>query len=149
MVSTSGTQSERLTPKSKIQMWAQVINAVLGIWLMAAPAVFGYGDPAQANDRIFGPIIATFAIVAWWEATHNIRWANIPLGAWLVLAPWVLGYDATAAMANSMVVGGIVVGLSFVKARVTKRYGGGWRALFQEEPMHLREAEAGRSTPEV
>ena len=92
---------------------------------MAAPAVLGYDDPAQANDRIFGPVIATFAVISWWEATRNIRWANIPLGIWLVLAPWILGYGETSALVNSMAVGVVVLGLSFVRGTVTQHFGGG------------------------
>ena len=65
-------------------MWAQVVNAALGIWLMVAPAVLGYGAPAQANDRIIGPVVATFAIVSWWEATRSVRFWQLPFAAWLL-----------------------------------------------------------------
>lgn len=121
-------------------MLAHVFTALLGIWLMAAPAVLGYAPPAQTNDRIVGPVIATFAIVAWWEATRNVRWVNVPLGLWLVAAPWVLGYDETTIVVHSMLVGLAVAGLSLVRGKVEKRYGGGWRALFRSEPLHVREA---------
>ena len=115
-------------------MWAQILNAILGIWLMAAPAILRYGDPAQTNDRIVGPIAATFAIVAWWEATRSTRWVNLPIGVWLVLAPWVLGYDATAAIVNSMLVGLVMAACATVRGKVEKRYGGGWRAAFRSAP---------------
>lgn len=121
-------------------MWAQIINAALGLWLMAAPAVLAYGPPAQTNDRIFGPVIATFAVVAWWEATHSVRLWNIPLGAWLLLAPWVLGYDATVAVLNSLAVGLLVIAFSLVRGSVKKRYGGGWSALWRSDTLHEREA---------
>ena len=121
-------------------MWAQVTNAALGIWLMIAPAILTYGDPAQNNDRIFGPVIATFAIISWWEATRNVRWANFLPGAWLLLAPWVLGYDATAPVVNSMIVGVLVIGLSLVRGTVEQRYGGGWRSLLKSDTLHEREA---------
>lgn len=111
-------------------MWAQVINAALGIWLVVAPAVLGYGAPARTNDRIFGPVIATFAVIACWEATRPVgRW-NVPLGVWLLLAPWVLDYSVTAAIVNSLAVGALVTGLGFVRGTVTGRYGGGWSVLW-------------------
>ena len=122
-------------------MWAQIINAALGIWLMAAPAVLAYGDPAATTDRIFGPVIATFAVIAWWEATRPTRTWNMPLAAWLLLAPWVLGYDAVAATVNSLLVGVLVLGLSFVQGTIEERYGGGWSALWHSNPMHEREAQ--------
>lgn len=115
-------------------MWAQIVNAILGIWLMAAPAVLAYGAPAQTNDRIVGPVAATFAIVACWEATRGVGRLNLLSGLWLLLAPWILGYEATAALANSMAVGALMGALSFVQGSIEHRYGGGWKALFQHEP---------------
>lgn len=112
-------------------MWAQVLNAALGIWLMAAPALLGYGEPAMTNDRIFGPVAATFAIIAWWEATRPVRWVNLPIGLWLVLAPWILGYGETAVVVNSVGVGLLMAGFAFVEGKIEKRYGGGWSAAFR------------------
>ena len=121
-------------------MWAQYLNAVLGLWLMAAPAVLGYGDPAQVNDRILGPVIATFAIIAIWEATRAVARWNLPLGLWLLAAPWVLGYEATAPLVNSLATGAAVAALALVTGTVEQRFGGGWAALFQTDPPHIREA---------
>ena len=119
-------------------MWAQIINALLGIWLMAAPAVLGVSDAATTNDRIVGPIVAAFATVAAWEVTRPLRWVNLPLGLWLVLAPWVLGYG-TASTANSMVVGAVIVALSLVKGKIGTRYGGGWRTVLRGNPEWARD----------
>ena len=121
-------------------MWAQIINALLGVWLMAAPAVLGYGAPAATNDRIIGPIAASFAVIAWWQATRPTRWVNLPLGLWLLLAPWVLGYGATAAVVNSMAVGAALAALSLVEGTVDAEFGGGWRAVWGRRPAHEQEA---------
>lgn len=114
-------------------MWAQVLNAALGIWLMAAPAVLEYGEPAMTNDRICGPVAATFAVIAWWEATRSVRWVNLPLGLWLVLAPWILGYSETSTVVNSVAVGLVMAACSTVRGTVEKRYGGGWSAAFKSK----------------
>jgi hypothetical protein len=110
-------------------MWAQVAAMLVGVWLMAAPAVLGYTGPARTNDHVVGPLAATFACVAIWEATRPVRWANLVLGAWLVLAPWWLGYDRVAA-ANSVTAGVALVTLSVVRGRLKHRFGGGWSALW-------------------
>ncbi len=120
-------------------MWAQVVNAGLGLWLLVAPAVLDYGLPAETNDRIIGPVIATFAVVAWWEATRPVRWWNLPLGGWLLVAPWILGYGTISTL-NSLAVGGLVIGFASVRGTVEGRYGGGWSALWQQNPLHEREA---------
>lgn len=111
-------------------MWPQIINTLLGIWLMAAPAVLGVSDTAETNDRIIGPLIASFAMVAIWQVTRPLRWVNVPLGAWLILAPWVLGYGTTSTL-NSTLVGVAVIALSLVRGKLTHQYGGGWRAIFR------------------
>jgi hypothetical protein len=54
-------------------MWAQVANAFLGIWLMAAPTVLEYDGAARINDLIAGRLrrpsrllrYGTFAVL--WE----------------------------------------------------------------------------------
>lgn len=122
-------------------MWAQVVNAGLGLWLMAAPAVLDYGVPAQTNDRIVGPVIATFAIVAWWEATRAVRLWNLPVGVWLVLAPWVLGYGTLPTL-NSLGVGVLVMGLACVRGTVEGTFGGGWSALWGSNTLHEQEARS-------
>ena len=107
---------------------------------MAAPAVLGYGGAAQTNDRVVGPVAATFAVVAIWQATRSLRWVNLAAGLWLLAAPWVLGYGETAPTVNSLAVGVVLAALALVKGEVTRRFGGGWRSLLQEDPPHLRGA---------
>lgn len=110
-------------------MWARAANTALGLWLMAAPAVLGYAAPASTNDRVVGPIVASFAIIAVWEATRPLRRANTVLGGWLLVCPWILGYPALPAV-HSLVVGVLVLAFSLVRGEVKARFGGGWSALW-------------------
>ncbi|MBJ6116785.1 SPW repeat protein [Pontibacter sp. BT310] len=123
-------------------MWAQIINALLGIWLMASPAVFGFADDRTIsnNAHIVGPVIASFGIIACWEATRVVRYYNLLPGAWLLLTPWVLGYDTTTAIVNDLVIGAAVIGLSLVKGKVSGTYGGGWSAIWKKDSLHATEA---------
>lgn len=109
----------------------RLVNAALGLWLMVAPAVLDYGDPAQTNDRIVGPLVASMAVIALWDVTRPLRFVNAALGAWLVLSPLVLGYP-TDAMANSIAVGVLVVAVALIPGPIKGRYGGGWRELWRE-----------------
>jgi hypothetical protein len=110
-------------------MWAQVLNTILGIWLMAAPQVLNYGGPAADNDHILGPIVASFAIIALSGNTRAVANFNIPLGAWLIVSPWVLGYENDSARMNDVVSGTLITLLSFFKRSVKQSYGGGWSSL--------------------
>nr|WP_244888615.1 SPW repeat protein [Pontibacter akesuensis] len=109
---------------------------------MASSNILGYTDAKTIsdNEHIIGPVVAAFAIISWWEATRNVRLFNTPLGFWLLLAPWVLGYDNGMATTNSMVVGALVVGLSFVKGKIEETYGGGWTSLWKSDALHEQEA---------
>lgn len=112
-------------------MWAHVFTAALGIWLMAAPVLLSDGHPAELNDRIVGPLVAAFAIIACWQVTRGLRWMNVLLGVWLLAAPWVLGYDGVTSKIHSMLAGALVVALSLVRGEADKRFGGGWRELLR------------------
>lgn len=122
-------------------MWAQVINFALGIWLMAAPSVLGYAGIATDNDHIVGPVIATFAMIAWWECTRPVRLWNIPLGAWLIVAPWVLGYNDNQILLNSSLVGILVILFSTFRGKVEGTFGGGWSSLWVANSLHEKEAK--------
>lgn len=113
-------------------MWARALNTALGIWLMAAPAVLGYGKPASIHSHIAGPLAATFAIVAIWETTRQVRRLNLLLGLWLLVAPWILGGHPPAAAANSMAAGVLLAALSLVRGRISQQYGGGWSAVWRK-----------------
>jgi hypothetical protein len=111
-------------------MWARIINTILGIWMLIAPAVWGYAKPAANNAFIFGAIIATVAIIAMAESVRNTRWLNLVFGVWLVLAPWILGFE-TEAKINDTLVGISVSALSLIKGQIKEQMGGGWTAIFK------------------
>lgn len=124
-------------------MWARYVNAALGVWLMAAPAILHYGAPASTNDRIVGPIAAAFAVIAISEVTRPLRWVNLLIGSWLLVAPLVLGYSATAAIVNSVAAGAIMAVLSAVRGPVAAHFGG-WSALWRSSWTASHETRSGR-----
>jgi len=113
-------------------MWAHIISTILGLWLMAAPAVLRYDRLAADNDHIVGPLAAAFAAVAMTEITRPVRRVNVLCGGWLLAAPWVLHAPA-AAIVNDMIVGILLIGLSFVAGRVNGKYGGGWSTVWRSQ----------------
>ena len=113
-------------------MIAQLAAAGVGIWLMAAPAVFGYGDATAADvDWALGPIAASIALVAVFEATRGFRRVNYVVAALLIVLPWLLDYP-TAALLNSVASGIALAILSAIRGRRSKEVGGGWRALIDD-----------------
>lgn len=101
---------------------------MLGVWLMAAPAVLGYGAAAATSDRVAGPIIASVSLVAASAIARGLRWLN------LLPAAWLLGFP-TDALVSSVAVGGVVALLTPLGRADPDRYGGGWRALFDTKRL--------------
>ena len=115
-------------------MWARVLGAALGAWLMAAPDVLGYGGTAGVGDHVVGPIVVGSSVVAAWPVLRSLRWVGLPAGAWLLVAPWIFGYYGTVAMKNGSVVGFLLVALALLGGEKGIRFGGGWRSLRHPNP---------------
>ena len=120
-------------------MWARILNVVLGLWIMVAPAFLGYSQAAANNGHIVGPVIVTFSVISFWEVSRPVRKWNYILAAWLLLAPWVLGYDKTVGFISDMGVAVLVIIFASVKGKIEEKFGGGWPSLWQENPEHMHE----------
>lgn len=118
-------------------MWARIAGSVLGIWLMAAPAVLHYAGPAQTNDHITGPVVFGSAFVAVWQLMRPLRWVELVVGAWLLAAPWILAYG-TVPIINSLIVGLLTIVLALLGGKTSKRFGGGWASILKSEPQDQR-----------
>lgn len=109
-------------------MFAQMVLVASGIWLMTAPAVLDYGEPATTSDRIAGPVMAATAFLAIFAITRGLRWFNLAVGIWLLIAPWLLGFP-TDAMISSSLCGLAALVLAPVGRLEQDKYGGGWLSL--------------------
>lgn len=114
-------------------MWPHLITFGLGIWLTAAPDILGRTGPVAANYHVVGPLVATAGLVAVFEATRGVRWVNLPLGVWLAVSPVVLDFTARSIV-HGGAVGLAVAAPACVEGRRSERLGGGWAALWREDP---------------
>jgi peptidoglycan/LPS O-acetylase OafA/YrhL len=121
-------------------MWSQAVMAVLGIWLMVAPAVFDFDKNISDNAHIVGPLVASFATIAIWECTRNVRWIVLPLAVWLFAAPVVIGYNNDQALMNDYIVAILLILLCLVKPGRQHRFGGGWPSIWRPDSPHERAA---------
>lgn len=118
-------------------MWAKIANIVLGLGVMVAPAIFKFEKIAANNNHIAGPSVLTFAIISLWEINRNVRFFNVVTGLWLVLSPFILHFASVDRIIDIST--GIAIGIfSLFKERLKTRYGGGWRSLFQKNPLHIQ-----------
>jgi hypothetical protein len=109
--------------------WSLIAATVVGLWLMAAPAVLGSGGAAADSDHLAGALIATVAVIATAEVGRPTRFVNVPLGLWVIASPWILAGASTAATVNAVVVGIAVILLSLPRGAVRERYAGWQRRI--------------------
>lgn len=114
-------------------MFPRAVNILLGVWLLVSPAVLGYEGIAAKNSQIVGPLAASFAIIAIWEATRQLRYMNVLLGIWLLLAPWALRFESRLALWNSLIAGVLMIVCAMARGPIRQRLGGGWSALWKSE----------------
>jgi hypothetical protein len=112
----------------------QIVVCALGIWLTAAPAVLGFGEPAQALGRIVGPILASLGAIAAFDLTRALRWAAIPTGVLAACIALVPPFVSWPAAASTVVTAALVVWLTFATPPSRGAYGSGTEAAGERSP---------------
>lgn len=78
--------------------WTSGIDALVGVWLVIAPWVLGYGDVTSAmwTSVSAGTTIMLVALLRIMnpDQTVPLGWVNVLLGGWLIAAPFVIPYEA-------------------------------------------------------
>jgi len=115
-------------------MWATAINAMIGIWLMASPAIVEtFSHDAANNNRIFGPLVVAFGVMALWEVLRSVRYVNVGVGIWILISTVLLGYSNLALVTN-LLAAIAIIGLSFIRGKHDPmEFGGGWVALWNDD----------------
>lgn len=108
--------------------WNLIVSALLGAWLMVAPAVFQTQGRTAHSDHILGALVVIIAIVAFAEVTRAARFINLALALGIIVLPWVFGGATLASSINDLITGLLIIGLSIPPGRIKNTYGG-WNAL--------------------
>lgn len=108
---------------------------------MISPEILKMNQVTSNNNHIVGPLIITFAVISLWDINRSVIRANIVLGSWLLIALFVLDFTQTIAFSSNGACACFIIVLSSIKRRSKGKFGGGWRSLFQHNPIHLREAQ--------
>lgn len=117
------------------RQWQDVVNLVLGVWLIASPWILEFTavDYALGNAYIIGAIVAVAAAAALVKFQEWEEWVNAVLGLWLIASPWLFEFAATTATAetqaafyatwNFVVTGALVIGLASWSAWNVRQHG--------------------------
>lgn len=102
--------------------WNFIASAVLGVWLMFAPAVFGTTGAAADADHLLGALVVTGSVILLGEVARPFRWLNSLLGIAIAAAPIVVS-GGFASIANDALIGLLVVLLNLRRGGISERYG--------------------------
>jgi hypothetical protein len=100
-------------------------NLVLGLWLIIAPFLLGYGaiPGPMWNDVLIGIIIAALAALRLSSPGHSgwASWTNLVAGLWLIIAPFVIAGYTAAATWNDIIVGIIAASLAAASGAAARK----------------------------
>ena len=88
--------------------WQDVVNAVLGLWVIISPWVLGFegSSMAMSNAVIVGVLLVATALGAVFVPRAWEEWTEAGIGLWLVVSPWVLGFSGNRNAMLSTVIAG-------------------------------------------
>lgn len=105
--------------------WQLVASALLGVWLIFAPALFGIPLEVPAADihHLIGALILVVAVVAMGEVLRIGRYLNVVLGLIIATVPWFLNGSPTLMNINATLAGLFVAVLAIPRGIKKETYG--------------------------
>ena len=112
-------------------LWAPMVNAALGLWLITSPLLIGLFDPVTApvppalgheladasvrntwlgiSEIISGVAVAALALTGMYRHWQWLQWIVVAIGIWVMLAPLVFWTTSAAAYGLDTLVGMLIV----------------------------------------
>lgn len=117
-------------------LWAPLVNAALGAWLVVSPFAYGLFDPVSVpmppalghelaapeirnawlgtSEIVSGVLIAVFSLLAMQRERIGISWATAALGCWVAFAPLVFWTTSPAAYNIDTLIGMFVIAFAVI-----------------------------------
>ena len=106
------------------KQWEDWCSWLLGLWLCISPWALRFDlEPTATRIAVISGILIilaemmTLSVYRAWE-----EWINVILGAWLVICPWALDISSSAARANLVAVGVLVLALAIYEIWEARRH---------------------------
>ncbi|MBI2718246.1 MAG: SPW repeat protein [Rhizobiales bacterium] len=116
-------------PNVKISdQWKDVVNLVLGLWLVVSPWVLNYVTTPNAawSAWAVGAVISYAAFAALVALQKREEWVNAVLAGWLIVSPFMLGFGTNTATTWNQIIVGAIVGALAIWASATMTDPGGY-----------------------
>jgi hypothetical protein len=96
----------------KTPRWQDVVNFLLGVWLVLSPWILAYSGVTKAanNAWVLGAVIVALSLLEIFVYQAWEEWLSAAIGVWLFVSPWALRLSAEPKIFwNSLVVGAALV----------------------------------------
>lgn len=120
-------------------MRVRIFSVLLGVWLIVCPSLLGYHGGALTVDRVTGPVVVFFGMLALRDVNRIFRVFNFIPGLFVLVAPWILGWSGWQVVVNHEFTGLAIMLLSLIPGTVISRTGGGWLALWPPDSISPEE----------
>lgn len=118
-------------------MWARGIEAMLGLWLVVSPFVFGhFGAPGLgrlvASDLVCGALVVLLAVLSFWRRTGRAHLAELAVAVWLIgFGRFAFDFPPPPGAQSELLVGLVLVLFAIVPHRAADPPAR-WRAFYEE-----------------
>lgn len=116
----------------RVKHWQDVVNALLGAWLIASPWVLGFQavTVAMVTTVAIGILLVASSAGAMQLAAAWEEWLDAALGILLMVAPTLFGFDAVdAALQNALITGAVVTVLALWVLATDDDFAAWWQRL--------------------
>ena len=91
-----------------MNMWARIVEIILGIWLLSSVGIFANAD--AVIDIACGIAVVALAALSLSKRFNRAHLIILPIAAWLIIWGYISGYPAPPH-AQSQIIVGILLGM--------------------------------------
>jgi uncharacterized membrane protein len=103
--------------------WNLFLTAILGVWVMLSPSLFGDLHPASDSNYVVGPLLIALSVISFSEIARPLRFVNILLVCGLILSAFVLSGFSRLGFMSNLASGTFMCALCFPKGKQRELYG--------------------------
>ncbi len=103
--------------------WSLFICALVGIWLMISPSLFGMSHVVSDNNTAFGALVVAVSIITMAEVVRKFRFFILLFGLWIIIFPWIFSGNLYDTGWNNLIAGLSLIILSIPRGKILNHYG--------------------------
>ena len=101
--------------------WSIILQAIVGVWLMARPDILPFNNENADLDHWMGAIIVTVAAVATAEVTRTARFVNVIAGVILFIMSLIFSSGSTPVLISGIASSVLLIIVSIPKGVIIER----------------------------